>query len=105
MAINAHRKWNAQHWMIMEHIIKKDGKKEKFDERKIYATCFAAALNTQIEKHEAEKLCEKVCKEIKQWVKKKKSVTSTEVFQQVVRAMKKHDRNVAFMYETHRDLS
>lgn len=89
----------------MEHIVKRNGKKEKFDERKVYATCFAAALNTQLERHQAEKFCEKVCKEMKTWVKKKKIVTSSEVFQQMARSMKKYDKNVAFMYETHRDLS
>ena len=85
--------------------VKRRGHQEEFDERKIYASCYAACLNTQIKHTQAEKICEKVSKEVKAWAKKKKIVDSSDIFKKMITAMKKHDKNAAFMYETHRDIS
>jgi len=91
---------------ICKHcIVKRKGHAEEFDEKKVYASCYAACLNTQIKEEEAEKISEKVCKEIKTWAKKKKTVSSDEIFKQIIAAIKKHNKDVAFMYETHRDIS
>jgi len=86
-------------------IVKRRGHTEEFDERKVYASCYAACLNTQIEEEESEKICEKVSKEIKIWARKKKTVDSSEIFQKVIAAIKKRNKDAAFMYETHRDIS
>jgi len=86
-------------------IVKRKGHTEEFDERKVYASCYAACLSSHVEHVEAEKICEKVAKEIKTWTRKKKSVDSSEIFRKVTDAMKKHNKDAAFMYETHRDIS
>ena len=86
-------------------IVKRKGHTEEFDERKVYASCYAACLNTQLKEEVSEKISEKVCKEIKIWTKKKKTVSSDEIFKKVIVAIKKHNKDVAFMYETHRDIS
>ena len=89
----------------MKHIIKRHGNKEMFDERKVYASCYAACISTHLSKKEAEIICEKVAKDIKSWVKNKKDVSSTQIFKQTIKLMKSYDKNAAFMYETHRDIS
>lgn len=89
----------------MIKIIKRRGHKEKFDERKVYASCYEACLNTQLPKLEAEKICDKVTKEIKKWVKIKKEVTSEDIFKQMTKIIRKFNKHAAFMYETHRDIS
>ena len=86
-------------------IVKRRGHQEEFDDRKIYASCYAACLNAQIEHTTAEKICEKVSKELKTWARKKKMVDSSEIFKKTIATMKKHDKDAAFMYETHRDIS
>ncbi|MBI2651281.1 hypothetical protein HYX01_02325 [Candidatus Woesearchaeota archaeon] len=86
-------------------IVKRKGHSEEFDERKVYASCYAACLNTQLHDAEAEKICEKVSKEIKLWAKRKKKVSSSEIFAKVIEAMKKYNKDAAFMYETHRDIA
>ena len=86
-------------------IVKRKGHAEEFDERKVYASCYAACLNAQIEHTKAEKICEKVSRELKAWAIKKKYADSKEIFKKVTAAMKRHDKNAAFMYETHRDIS
>ncbi len=89
----------------MQHIIKRQGHKEKFDERKVYASCYAACLSTHMERTEAEMVCERVCKDMKQWITKKKEVTSDDLFKQITRAIRNYSHKAAFMYETHRDIS
>ena len=86
-------------------VVKRKGHSEEFDERKVYASCYAACLNTQIKEEEAEKICEEVTKEIKAWARKRKVVDSSEIFRKMIAVLKKHHKDVAFMYETHRDIS
>ena len=86
-------------------IVKRKGHMEEFDERKIYDSCYAACLNAHIEHAKAEKITKKVCKEVGTWAKKKKIVDTSEIFKEVIVAMKKHDKDAAFMFETHRDIS
>ena len=90
----------------MKHIVKRKGHKEKFDERKIYAACYSAAVSCcKMPKREAEEICEKVCKDMKKWVKDKESVTSNQIFKQTIKTIRKYNKETAFMFETHRDIS
>ena len=86
-------------------IVKRKGHSEEFDERKVYASCYAACLSSHVSHVEAEKICEKVAKEVKIWARKKKMVKSDDIFKNVIAAIKKHNEDAAFMYETHRDIS
>ena len=88
------------------HIVKRKGHKEKFDERKIYASCYEASLGCcNYDKKKVEKICEKVTKSIKLWIKNKNIVNSNQIFKQVIKELKKLSKEAAFMYETHRDIS
>ena len=87
------------------HIVKRKGHEEHFDERKLYASCYAACLNVQMDRKDAEKCADKTTKEIKKWIKRKKEVTSNRIFKEVVTALGKYNKDAAFMYETHRDIS
>jgi transcriptional regulator NrdR family protein len=91
--------------MVKSLIVKRQGKEQKFDERKVYATCYAACFSASVKKQDAEKICEKVTHEIKKLNKMRDIVNSNTIFRQMVRAIKKHNKDAAFMYETHRDIS
>ena len=88
-----------------KHLVKRRGHVHVFDERKVYASCYAACLSSHVEHSEAEKICGKVCKDIKKWIKPKKQVTSSHIFKEVGKLMKKYNKDAAFMYLTHRDIS
>ena len=87
------------------HIVKRKRHEEHFDERKVYASCFAACINAQMDKREAESCADKSSKEIKNWIKNKKEVTSTQIFKEIISILKKYNKEAAFMYETHRDIN
>ena len=91
---------------ICKHcIVKRKGRSEEFDERKIYSSCYAACLSAKIPHTEAEKICDNVSKEVKVWAHKKVMMTSEEIFKKTTGAIKKHDHKAAYLYETHRDIA
>lgn len=89
----------------MIHIVKRKGHKEEFDERKVYASAYAACLNVHLNEEEAEKIASKVSGEVREWIKKKREVSSQDIFDFVIKSLKKYNEHAAFMYETHRDIS
>ena len=89
---------------IIKCVVKRRGQEQEFDERKVYASCYAACLSTRLHPQDAEKICEKVSKQIKSWLKNKKIVTSNQIFKKVILITKKYNKDVSFMYKTHRDI-
>lgn len=89
----------------MIHIVKRKGHKQEFDERKIYASVYAACLTVRISIREAEKNADKVSNKINNWIKNKQEVNSNEIFKQISEELMDIDKEAAFIYTTHRDLS
>ena len=90
---------------MKKHIVKRHGHTERFDERKVYASCYAACLSAHIHPQHAEEICESVVRDVKKWITKKKETTSHQIFLETAKLIKKHNKNAAFMYATHRDIS
>lgn len=86
-------------------VVKRRGHNESFDTRKLYASCYFACMTIAMDKQEAEKLCESVSADMRAWLKGKKKVDSQELFEAMVKVLARYNEDVAFMYETHRDIS
>ena len=86
-------------------IVKRKGHTEIYDERKVYASCFFACRNAHLSKEESQNICGKVSASITKWIKNKKIVSSNEIFKILAGELKKHNEDVAFLFETHRDIS
>ena len=89
----------------MPIVVKRRGYKEKFDEKKVYGSIYYACRSAQLNEKESEEISEKVIKDLKKWLKGKKEITSQEIFITVITILEKYNSDVAFLYETHRDLS
>ena len=89
------------------HTVKRRGRTEPFDEKKIYASAYAASLNAHLNVKEAESIAEKVLAEVKKAlaVQKIAKVSSSHLSILVHDALEKHNKDAAFLYETHLDLS
>ena len=87
------------------HVVKRKGHTEKFDARKIHRSCYRACVGSHLARKEAREICRKVTKAAKQWVKKKPMVTTKQIHVFVAKELRKHNKEAAFMYETHRDIS
>ncbi|MBI2541840.1 hypothetical protein HYV80_03975 [Candidatus Woesearchaeota archaeon] len=86
-------------------IVKRKGHSELYDERKVYGSCFFACRNAHLSEKESEEICMQVSAAITKWIKSKKSVSSNEIFRMLIRELKNHNEDAAFLYETHRDIS
>jgi len=89
----------------VKHVVKRMGHLERFDERKVYASCYAACLSSHMQHINAEKVCEKVTRNVRRWVHSKELVTSNQIFRETGKELRKHSKDAAFMYRTHRDIS
>jgi len=84
-------------------IIKRKGQVENYDPKKVYASCYAAALNAHYSEKEAEKLATEVTKKINAWIKTKKRVSSSDIRHQII--MNIPDPGVALLYKHHLDVN
>lgn len=89
----------------MTHIIKRKGHKQKFDERKLYASIYAACLSAHIDKEEAAATANLVTREVKKWLEGKKEISSDRIFSQAGGELGHLNKDASFMYTTHRDIS
>lgn len=89
----------------MAHIVKRKGHKEEYDEKKVYASSYAAAMNVHLGEKRSESIAEEVMKDLNKWIEGKEEVESKEIFQEVDHVLEKHDKDAAFMYRTHLDVS
>jgi len=88
------------------HIIKRRGHSEKFDEKKIYASAYAACLNAEFGEQKCEEVAEKVMKEVTKAIKARhNAVDSSEIAELTHKILEKFNKDVAFLYKTHLDLS
>ena len=87
------------------YVIKKTGRKEKFDEKKIYKSAYNACLSTEMDVKTAKKISQDILNEIKKSTKGNAEIKSDVIFNQVKRTLARHNKECAFMYETHRDVS
>mgnify|MGYP001588253229 CR=1 FL=1 len=89
----------------MKLIVKRE-KLEEFDERKIYRACYAACLNAHYTKQNAKKVATAVMKLVVKWVKKEKGIINSKKIRAIMfKILNKIDPEVAFLYETHLDIS
>ena len=89
----------------MLRIVKRKGHTELYDHRKVYGSCYFACRNAHLSEQESEGICDKVSAAVTKSVAKKKDVSSSEIFRLLIKELKKHNEDAAFLYETHRDIS
>ena len=89
----------------MIHIIKRRGHKQEFDERKVYASVYAACLSAHVLQEEAENISNLVSREVKKWIEGKQEVPADHISKQAGDELEHLNKEAAFMYKTHRDIS
>lgn len=85
----------------MSIIVKRKGHKEKFDEKKVYGSVYAACASAHYSKLDCEKISQEMTNKIKAYIKNKKNVQSIEIHKKIETELKKKDKELAFFYEQH----
>src|SRR3989344_6506282 len=110
MVANLHCKWEDKsridkNKMKIVLVEKRDGRCEKFDEKKAYDVFCRVGFNAHLNEKEAERLADKAMKDLNQFLEAKSKIKSTELFKQKIKILNKYDKEAAFLYETHRDVN
>ncbi|MFQ6119295.1 MAG: ATP cone domain-containing protein [Methanosarcinales archaeon] len=85
----------------MPIVVKRRGYKEKFDEKKVYGSVYAACASAHYDEIECEKIAEEITEEIKKWVRDKEEIQSIEIRRKIESELKKRDEELLFFYEQH----
>ncbi len=85
----------------MATVIKRKGHKEKFDERKLYASVYAACASAHLEESSCEKVAEKITRIIRKQIKNRKEVQTSEIHKRTEKELRKIDKELAFFYDQH----
>ena len=88
----------------MDIIVKRKGRSESFDEKKIYASVYAACMSLRMKDGEAELVAEKVTREVKEALHGTDEVSSNIIHKHVVKSLEHYNADAAYMYDTHRDI-
>lgn len=86
-------------------IKRRTGECQLYDERKVYGSVYAACYVVKKKEKECEKVADAIAKKITGYAAGKKKITSQTIHRLVVKELRKHDKDAAFMYETHKDIS
>jgi len=85
----------------MRHIVKRQGGTETFDERKTYASIYAACLAVHVPQGSAELIAEQVTKRVKDWLEDKKEVTASDIHRIAVKNLRVYNPDAAYLHENH----
>lgn len=89
----------------MKHIVKRHGHTELFDDRKLYASIFAACLAVREPIGSAELIADKVVSDMLAWIDQKHEVTSSDIRAHAGRHLLVYQPDAAYMYTHHRIIS
>ncbi len=86
----------------MNHIVKRHGHTEAFDERKLYASVFSACQSVREPEGSAELIADKVAHDVKQWLTTKHEVTSNDIRAIAAKHLQSYHPDAAYIYKHHR---
>lgn len=86
----------------MKHIVKRAGHSEQYDERKLYASVYAACLSVREHPGSAELIAQEVVKDFEQWMGNRHEVTSNDIRRQAAESLKAINPDAGHIYLHHR---
>lgn len=87
------------------HIVKRAGHTEPYDERKVYASVYSACMAVRETQATAELVADKVTEEMKTWLNKKHEVTSHDIRTHAAVHLKNYNDDAAWILKHHRNIS
>ena len=88
----------------MKHVVKRRGHTETYDDRKLYASMYAACLVTRETPEAAELVAEKVVKDMESWLNDKTEITSKDIRKHAAQFLHAYNADAAYAYMHYRTL-
>jgi transcriptional regulator NrdR family protein len=82
-------------------IIKRKGKKENFDEKKLYGSVYAACASADYSEKKCEKTAGEITKKVRSFLVNKKQINSMEIRKKIHQELIRISKELAFFYEHH----
>ena len=86
----------------MKHIVKRAGHTEAYDEKKLYASVYAACLSVREHPGSAELIAQEVVNEFEKWLGNKHEVTSNDIRKKAAEHLKAINPDAGHIYLHHR---
>jgi transcriptional regulator NrdR family protein len=86
----------------MKHVVKRGKHTESFDEKKLYASVYAACLSVREHPGSAEVIADSVVKDFEKWLANKHEVTSNDIRKIAHDFLQTINSDAAYMYLHHR---
>lgn len=82
-------------------VVKRQGKKEKFDEKKVYGSVYAACASAQYSEKRCELVAGRITKKIKALGAGKTEIKSIQIRKWIEKEMRKTSKELEFFYRLH----
>ena len=86
------------------HIVKRAGHSEAYDERKLYASVYSSCLAVRETQATSEMIAERVCADVMAWLKTKHEVTSHDLRARGAMYLKMYNDDAAWIFKHHRNI-
>lgn len=86
----------------MKHIVKRAGRTEAYDGKKLYASIYAAALAVREPVGSAELIAQEVARQVEEWLAPKHEVTSNDIRRVAAKHLQVVHPDAAYQYLHHR---
>ncbi len=86
----------------MNHIVKRKGHTEPYDEKKLYASIYNACQSVREPAGSAELIAERIVQDINKWLAKKHEITANDIRRHAAQHLKAYNPDAAHMYLHHR---
>lgn len=84
------------------HIVKRKGHTEPYDQKKVYASVFAACQSVREPTGSSELIADKVMKDVNGWIAKKHEVTANDIRRQASKHLRAYNEDAGHMLLHHR---
>lgn len=89
----------------VNHIVKRRGHTEMYDQRKLYASVYSALLAVREPSGSAEVVAERICQDVEVWLGTKHEVTSADIKRQAHNYLKILNPDAAWIYQHQRNVN
>lgn len=86
----------------MQHIVKRGGQAQAYDERKLYASIYAACQSVRTPAGTCELTAQQVAEAVGSWLEPKHEVTSNDIRRQAHKILNNLSADAGYMYIHHR---
>lgn len=85
----------------MANVVKRRGREEEFDEKKVYGSVYAACASAHLEEKECEAIAEDVTGKVKELADETDVLPTEDIRELVSGELEERDEELSFFYEKH----